>query len=352
MAPSTQPSHEVRIRRLARGWSQAELAERAGISRAAVGAIEGKRLVPSVAAALSLATVLECTVEQLFRPSEGSTSEPNWAWMPPEPNWRYWVAEVDGRMLRFPATSSQGYLHDGSVHDGTTTDPLDGQLAERTLVLACCDPAASLMSILYARMTGFRMLVVPRSSAQSLDLLATGVVHVAGLHLSSSDQENANSALVRTKLGTGFSLARVASWQDGIAFARTVKIRSIKSALGAKVRWIGREPGSGSHLCQNEVLQNRLSPKLIAHNHHAVADAIRSGWADAGVCLNLVAAESGLEFLPVREEFFELCFATKHRGDARIQALLRVLRSSAYRDLLDALPGYAVADTGEVQVVK
>jgi len=38
----------VLARRLAREWSQAELAERAGISRAAVSAIEGERLSPSV----------------------------------------------------------------------------------------------------------------------------------------------------------------------------------------------------------------------------------------------------------------------------------------------------------------
>lgn len=56
----------VQTRRLARQWSQAELAERAGISRAAVSAIEGERLSPSVATALVLAAVFECSVEELF----------------------------------------------------------------------------------------------------------------------------------------------------------------------------------------------------------------------------------------------------------------------------------------------
>jgi DNA-binding XRE family transcriptional regulator len=52
---------------LARQWSQADLAQRAGISRAAVSAIEGERLSPSVATALALAAVFECSVEELFR---------------------------------------------------------------------------------------------------------------------------------------------------------------------------------------------------------------------------------------------------------------------------------------------
>ena len=44
-----------------RNWRQ-----RAGISRAAVSAIEGERLSPSVATALALAAVFECSVEELF----------------------------------------------------------------------------------------------------------------------------------------------------------------------------------------------------------------------------------------------------------------------------------------------
>ena len=59
-------SNPVLARRLAREWSQAELAARAGISRAAVSAIEGERLSPSVATALALAAVFECSVEELF----------------------------------------------------------------------------------------------------------------------------------------------------------------------------------------------------------------------------------------------------------------------------------------------
>jgi DNA-binding XRE family transcriptional regulator len=52
MAAARQEPNRVRPYRESRGWSQAELARRAGISRAAVSAIEVNRLVPSVTAAL------------------------------------------------------------------------------------------------------------------------------------------------------------------------------------------------------------------------------------------------------------------------------------------------------------
>jgi DNA-binding XRE family transcriptional regulator len=65
-------SNRIQSWRLTRAWSQAELAERAGISRAAVSAIEGERLSPSVATALALAEVFECSVEELVSPLDAS----------------------------------------------------------------------------------------------------------------------------------------------------------------------------------------------------------------------------------------------------------------------------------------
>jgi DNA-binding XRE family transcriptional regulator len=45
-------TNRVRANRLRLGLSQAQLAEKAGVSRTAVTAIEGNRLVPSVSAAI------------------------------------------------------------------------------------------------------------------------------------------------------------------------------------------------------------------------------------------------------------------------------------------------------------
>ena len=59
--------NEVRAYRTRLGWSQEELASRSGLSRAGISAIETGRLVPSTAAALALASALECTVEAIFR---------------------------------------------------------------------------------------------------------------------------------------------------------------------------------------------------------------------------------------------------------------------------------------------
>jgi putative transcriptional regulator len=52
--------------RTARGLTQSELAERAGVSRKTVNTIENGIFVPSTLIALILAQCLESTVEELF----------------------------------------------------------------------------------------------------------------------------------------------------------------------------------------------------------------------------------------------------------------------------------------------
>ena len=96
-------SNPVRVQRLARKWSQAELAKRVSISRAAVSAIEGERLSPSVTTALALADVFGCSVEELFARGEPLHSRAAaWAWAPRGESVRYWEAEVGQRCLLYP----------------------------------------------------------------------------------------------------------------------------------------------------------------------------------------------------------------------------------------------------------
>ncbi len=52
--------------RTARGWTQADLAERVGVSRKTINTVENGVFVPSTLLALKLARALECPVENLF----------------------------------------------------------------------------------------------------------------------------------------------------------------------------------------------------------------------------------------------------------------------------------------------
>jgi putative molybdopterin biosynthesis protein len=348
-ADEPRSGQRVRDERLRHGWTQAELARRAGVSRAAVSAIEFDRIVPSVTAALALAECLGCSVDDLFG-SQRTGSPVHWAWPPRKEKVRYWRAEVDGQVLSFPIEEP---LTTEFAHDGVFANGKDRCLAEdspsRTLVLACCDPAAGMLTSQFARTTGMRMVVIGRSSTAALKLLAENRVHVAGIHLCAVGGTPDNAGVVAREFGKPAGLLRLARWEEGVAFRSQPERPTLRSLLRQQIRWVGREPGSGAEQCQRQVLGDRSRPRHVARDHRGVAEALRSGWADAGVCVRLASEEAGLDFLSVRQEDFDLVFAKSMQDDPRIRALIRLVRSASYRRLLGDLPGYDVARTGELE---
>jgi molybdate-binding protein/transcriptional regulator with XRE-family HTH domain len=350
MAKLPALENDVRAQRDGRGWSQEELARRSGLSRAGVSAIETGRLVPSAAAALALAGAFGLRVEDLFHLPRARTEEPAWAWAPARPSCRYWEAQVAGRTRLYPVEASPlGVVpHDGTYQGGVfqhcgRSEPAD------TLVVASCDPAGGLLAAELARVSGVRLIVLPRTSATALALLKQGLIHAAGIHLSRSDEPEGNADEVRDRVGRGVSLLHVANWEEGLTFAPAQRITSVQAALGSGLRWIGRESGSGARQCLDELLGTRRPPRRMASDHRGVAEAIRSGWADLGVCLRLASEEAGLEFLSIRREAYDLCFPQALKSDPRLKALIDTVRSPSYRRLLGALPGYDCADSGRLQ---
>ena len=60
-------ANTLRQARAERGWTQAELAERVGVSRKTINTVENGVFVPSTTLALKLARAMETTVEALFQ---------------------------------------------------------------------------------------------------------------------------------------------------------------------------------------------------------------------------------------------------------------------------------------------
>lgn len=60
--------NRIRVLRAEKDWSQAELAERVGVSRQAVNAVEAGKHVPSLTLAFAIARAFERQVEEVFEP--------------------------------------------------------------------------------------------------------------------------------------------------------------------------------------------------------------------------------------------------------------------------------------------
>ena len=331
------------------GWSQGELAARAGISRAGVSSIETDRLVPSTSTALALATALDCRVEDLFQ-LHPAASESAWAWPPHREPSRYWLASVAGRELMYPTEPTNlGVIgHDGVCQEGQFRTQLTAAPSD-TLVVASCDPAIGLLANELSRRSGFRLLAFPRSSQRSprpcwRKSWCTWRVSIWPRRPPGAKYRGRQGAVAGRLL-----LAARARWQEGLALTPGLQLHSVRAAVQSRARWVGRESGSAARELLDELLADRRPPRQIAYGHRGVAEAIRCGWADIGVCLRLVSEEAGLGFLSVREEEYDFCYPAELEGDPRIQALIETVRSASYRGMLSDLPGYDAAKTGELE---
>ena len=64
MAPSIL--NRVKELRIARGWTQEQLADAVGVSRQSINSIERDRYVPSLPLALNFARVFGCSTDKIF----------------------------------------------------------------------------------------------------------------------------------------------------------------------------------------------------------------------------------------------------------------------------------------------
>ena len=348
MSTSTLPPNSLASIRRQRGWSQAALAERGGVSRTEVSAIETGRLVPSVAVALRLAGALNESVETVFK-SAAAQEPAAWAWTGDSADPRCWWSAVGDRVLAYPVENTAA----GSIPHDEVSSP---QLAQpgRTLIMAGCDPMAGLIVHEMAARHGIRVVPLLRSSGEALDLLRRGLVHVAGLHLTDAAGRPANHLSVKATLGSGYRLLHQMQWETGIAVVGARTERTAEALLRANVRWVNREEGSAARRAFDALLASRRRPSGYSHvvrDHRSVAATISSGWAEAGICVKPAAADARLRFIPLLQEAYELCVPDTLLDDARISALVTTLQGAGYRRLLADVPGCVSRDTGSVRLV-
>lgn len=67
--------NRLRVLRAERDWSQAELADRLGVSRQTANALESGKYAPSLPLAFKVAKVFEMSIEAIFTPDEDSMKE-------------------------------------------------------------------------------------------------------------------------------------------------------------------------------------------------------------------------------------------------------------------------------------
>jgi putative molybdopterin biosynthesis protein len=375
----------LRLARVARGFSQQQLAGMAGISRQAVSAVESGLSDPSLRVALALAHALGLTVEELFGPGSPAPLVPARPLAPlGTAGGRLVLAPVGDALVALPLSGAtatrRGFLPAGgqaedapgpqggavAPDDAPRTATAPGGPEVRmvrpigpprpTLVVAGCDPALPLIEAPLALLDPpVAFTWWPCGSSEALRLAAAGLVHVAGAHLRDFDGDY-NTGPASELLGGGAEIVRFCSWREGLVLRpeRAAGITGVSDLPGSGLRLVNRDPGSEARrVLDRELASAGISPAELpgydtrAMGHLEVAAAIAAGIADVGVASEPAALAYELAFVPLTQERFDLVIPAAMGGAREVQAMLRVLSSPWLLAQLASIPGYDSSRCGE-----
>ena len=136
-------------------------------------------------------------------------------------------------------------------------------------------------------------------------------------------------------------------------------IDSLRGLLAPGVRFVNRDPESGTRMLFDELLlqEGIDGTRIEGHaqvefTHAAVAAYVASGMADASFGVEAAARQFDLDFLPqLTEDYVFVC----HRRSVEnpvVQRILAVMRSEAFARKIAALPGYSLRDPGVVKPIE
>jgi molybdate transport repressor ModE-like protein len=193
---------------------------------------------------------------------------------------------------------------------------------------------------------------------EALASLLNGNCDVAGFHVPVGEFEPAAVAHYRPWLAAeSQKLIHVATRRMGLIVApnNPLKIYSTADLVRPGVRFINRQPGSGTRFLLDLQLQRDGVPSAdilgyeqVELTHAAVAAFVASGMADVGYGVETPARQFKLDFVQNQTERYFLLFNEAAFGSPTLQRMLEILRSDAFRDAVNALPGYTAIDSGAI----
>lgn len=221
------------------------------------------------------------------------------------------------------------------------------------LVTGSHDPVLDYLADLL-RPDGITLISTHTGSMGGILSLARDECHAAPTHLLAGDGTYNTPYVQKYLPGTAVDLVCVAGRQQGVVSKTGLGFRDLPGRA-----FINRQKGSGTRmLLDYELGRAAIDPSSLpgyereVTTHIAVALAVKSGEAEAGLCVYSAAQALGLRFVPVSQERYELAIRHEHAEDPRVRALLDAIRSAEFRNILTRLGGYDTSETGTVRTIR
>jgi putative molybdopterin biosynthesis protein len=263
-----------------------------------------------------------------------------------------------GSGIQMATVKANGFVHIPAMTEGCdsetemdavlTTDP--GNI-ERTLLLSgAYDPALDELAH-HVRNKGIFMQVRSAGNIGAVLSLRHNSCHAAPLSLPDfSLLPNCREIMQLLPL-SDLRFIHIATTSLGIASTVGYTFDDI-----INTRFINRRKGTSARMIFDSIRKSRdIDQAMIdgygheVGTHQEVAEAIRNGFADAGICSSGVAEENGLLFVPLVGEQLELAIRTDLMKEPNLNSLVLTVQSDSFKLALKEKGGYNLAQTGLIR---
>jgi molybdate transport repressor ModE-like protein len=132
-------------------------------------------------------------------------------------------------------------------------------------------------------------------------------------------------------------------------------IQSLQQLLEPDVRFVNRDPESGTRMLFDELLAQQgldgariQGYQQVEFTHAAVAAYVASGMADASFGVEAAARQFDLDFVPVVTEDYVFVCHLRSLESPSVQRILDVMRGEAFAASIAILPGYSATAPGAI----
>ncbi|MDQ7838246.1 MAG: molybdopterin biosynthesis protein [Thermodesulfobacteriota bacterium] len=195
-------------------------------------------------------------------------------------------------------------------------------------------------------------------STGGLLAIGKGMAHMAGSHLFDPETGEYNIPYIKKIIpDVPVKLVNLVYREQGLIVPKgnPKGIQSIHDLRRKDIGFINRQAGSGTRILLDFQLKKLgVSPAEIngyereEYTHMSVAVDVLSGSADVGLGIYAAARALGLDFISVVKERYDLVIPAIFWDDERIRALMAVIMSPEFKEIVEQLGGYDTSRTGEL----
>ena len=208
--------------------------------------------------------------------------------------------------------------------------------------------------------SGLHINLQTHGSLDSLQNLHNGLCHVAGFHMPMEIIDQQTLPLFRHWLKPSMKLLRVSTREQGLIVRKgnPKKIQSLQDLARRSVRFINRQPNSGTRIILDHLLQesNIESARINGYRneeftHAAIAAMVSSGAVDAGPGIKGITRQFKLDFVPLLREVYLLAL-DEQLPDSVVSKITTALKSQEFRNGVNKLAGYNAERSGSTYLIQ